>query len=246
MRYLILSDVHSNQSAMNAVMAHARRKPWDKAVLLGDVVGYAAQPNQVVERLRALRPLVAIRGNHDKVCSGVESGDMFNRVALIAAHWTRARLSAANRGWLARLPRGPRVVDGSFLISHGTPLDEDAYLFGELEALHNFGAVDFRLCFFGHVHVPMVYALRGSRLIATRPATPYFRMQLQEGTRYLVNPGSIGQPRDGNPRAGYALYDAERRSLTFHRVAYPLAPAQEAIMAEGLPSPLATRLALGR
>jgi predicted phosphodiesterase len=246
MRYLILSDLHSNRTAINAVLAHARRKPWDKAVLLGDVVGYAAHPNQVVEKLRMLRPLVAIRGNHDKVCSGVESGELFNRVALIAAHWTRTRLSPANRGWLARLPRGPRIVDRTFMIAHGTPLDEDAYMFGELEALHVLGSLDFELCFFGHIHVPVVYALRGDTLEATRPASPFFRMRLHAGTRYLVNPGSVGQPRDGNPRAAYVLYDAERRVLTFHRVEYPIAPTQEAILNEGLPPPLAQRLALGR
>jgi predicted phosphodiesterase len=246
MRYLILSDVHSNREALSAVLAHARRKPWDKVVLLGDVVGYAAHPNQVVDRLRRLRPMVAIRGNHDKVCTGLDSGEIFNRPALAAAQWTGDRLSDANRGWLKRLPQGPRVVDGAFTISHGTPIDEDAYLIGEMEAVYVFGTAKFDVCFFGHVHVPIVYELKGDTLSVIRPGSPTSRVSLAKDARYLINPGSVGQPRDGNPRAAYALYDAGRRLLTFHRVAYPLELTQQAIYAEGLPTPLATRLARGR
>ena len=106
MRYLILSDIHSNHEALSAVLAHVKRKRWDKAIVLGDVVGYGANPNQAVDMVRALRPLVAIRGNHDKVCSGVENGEMFNRVALHAAMWTRKRLTPANQRWLHELPQG--------------------------------------------------------------------------------------------------------------------------------------------
>ena len=122
MRYLILSDIHSNCEALTAVLAHVKRKRWDKAVVLGDVVGYGANPNQAVEMVRELRPLVAIRGNHDKVCSGVEDGEMFNRVALQAAMWTRQKLTPANLRWLQSLPEGPQIVDGAFAVAHGTPI----------------------------------------------------------------------------------------------------------------------------
>ena len=126
MRYLILSDIHSNREALAAVLARVRRKRWDRAIVLGDVVGYGANPNEAVDMVRSLKPLAAIRGNHDKVCAGVENGEMFNRVALQAAMWTRERLTPGNLRWLQSLPEGPRVVDGSFAIAHGTPIDEDA------------------------------------------------------------------------------------------------------------------------
>src|SRR5512134_600981 len=156
MRYLILSDIHSNREALAAVMAHVRRKRWDKALVLGDVVGYGANPNQAVEFVRRLKSIVAIRGNHDKVCSGVESGEMFNRVALQAALWTRGRLTPANLRWLRSLPQGPAAVDGTFAIAHVTPIDEDAYIFGEIEALNVFRRTTFPLCFFSHSHFPVL------------------------------------------------------------------------------------------
>src|SRR5512141_953778 len=121
MRYLILSDIHANREALEAVLGQVRRKHWDRAVVLGDVVGYGANPNQAIEAVRELKPLVAIRGNHDKVCSGVEEGEMFNRIALHAALWTRRRLTSANLRWLRQLPEGPAVVDEAFAIAHGTP-----------------------------------------------------------------------------------------------------------------------------
>ncbi len=150
MRYLILSDIHANREALSAVLAFVRRKPWDKVVFLGDLVGYGANPNQTVDMLRALRPLVAIRGNHDKVCSGIEDGELFNRVALQAAMWTRGKLTPSNLKWLRSLPEGPMVVDEAFAVSHGTPIDEDAYIFGEIEALNVFRQTNFPVCFFGH------------------------------------------------------------------------------------------------
>ena len=119
MKYLILSDIHSNQEAFAAILTFVKRKPWDKAVFLGDLVGYGANPNQTIDMLRKLRPLVAIRGNHDKVCSGIEDGELFNRIALEAALWTRKKLTRANQRWLKGLPQGPAVVDGAF--GHGFP-----------------------------------------------------------------------------------------------------------------------------
>ncbi len=159
MRYLILSDIHANCEALSAVLAHVRRKRWDKAIVLGDLVGYGANPNQAVDLVRALKPLVAIRGNHDKVCSGIEDGEMFNRVALQAAMWTRSKLTPSNLRWLQSLPEGPVVVDGAFAVAHGTPIDEDAYIFGEIEALNVFRQTTFPLCFFGHSHFPVVFGL---------------------------------------------------------------------------------------
>ncbi len=246
MRYLILSDIHANREALSAVLKRVRRKRWDKAVFLGDLVGYGAHPNQTVEMVRALRPLVAIRGNHDKVCSGIEDGQMFNRVALQAALWTRHRLTMQNLRWLYRLPEGPAIVDGSFAIAHGTPIDEDAYIFGEIEALNVFRQTTFPLCFFGHSHFPVVFGLSSEAIHTVLTTGSAFRFRLEPGMRYLVNPGSIGQPRDGNPEASFAMLDTDTRTVTIYRVPYPIERAQRRILDAGLPRPLADRLALGR
>jgi len=246
MRYLILSDIHANREALSAVLKRVRRKRWEKAVFLGDLVGYGAHPNQAVEMVRALRPLVAIRGNHDKVCSGIEDGRMFNRVALQAALWTRHRLTMQNLRWLYRLPEGPAIVDGSFAIAHGTPIDEDAYIFGEIEALNVFRQTTFPLCFFGHSHFPVVFGLSSDAIHTVLTTGSAFRFRLEPGMRYLVNPGSIGQPRDGNPQASFALLDTDTRTVTIYRVPYQIERAQQRILDAGLPRPLAERLALGR
>jgi predicted phosphodiesterase len=246
MRYLILSDIHANREALSAVLARVRRKHWDKTVFLGDLVGYGANPNQTVEMVRSLRPLQAIRGNHDKVCSGIEDGQMFNRVALQAAVWTRHRLTRNNLRWLYSLPEGPAVVDGAFAISHGTPIDEDAYIFGEIEALNVFRQTTFPLCFFGHSHFPVVFGLSPDAIHTHLTTSPTFRFRLEPDMRYLVNPGSVGQPRDGNPMASFAMFDSEARTVTVYRVPYQIERAQEKILDAGLPRPLADRLALGR
>jgi predicted phosphodiesterase len=246
MRYLILSDIHSNKEALSAVLTYVRRKHWDKAIFLGDLVGYGANPNQTVDMLRKLRPFTGIRGNHDKVCSGLENGELFNRIALEAAMWTRRKLTRANLSWLRSLPRGPVVVDDAFAISHGTPIDEDAYIFGEIEALNVFRNTNFDLCFFGHSHFPVIFSLSPDAITTTLTVAPSFKFRLKPGVRYLINPGSIGQPRDGNPLASFAIFDSETRTISIHRIAYRIERTQEKILKAGLPRPLADRLGMGR
>lgn len=246
MKYLIVSDIHSNKEALEAVLSFVRRKPWDKAVLLGDVVGYGANPNQAVDAMRRLKPMTAVRGNHDKVCSGIEQGELFNRMALEAAMWTRRKLTPVNSRWLRALPEGPRMVDDAFMICHGTPVDEDAYIFGEIEALNVFRHADFPVCFFGHSHFPVIFALSSEAITTILTVAPSFRFRLRPGVRYLINPGSVGQPRDGNPLASFAIYDADSRAVTIHRIAYQVKDAQQKILKAGLPRPLADRLAIGR
>jgi diadenosine tetraphosphatase ApaH/serine/threonine PP2A family protein phosphatase len=171
---------------------------------------------------------------------------MFNRVALQAALWTRERLTPRNLRWLRSLPEGPVVVDGAFAVAHGTPIDEDAYIFGEIEALNVFRQTAFPLCFFGHSHFPVVFGLSPDAIQTVLTTSPAFRYRLEPGVRYLVNPGSIGQPRDGNPLASFAMFDSETRTVSVYRVPYPLGRAQRKILDAGLPRPLADRLALGR
>jgi predicted phosphodiesterase len=246
MRYLVLSDIHSNREALTAVLRFVRRKRFDRTIVLGDLVGYGADPNPIIDMVRSLKRAVIIRGNHDKVCSGLESGEMFNRIALVSAKWTQKKLVPHHRKWLAGLPRGPVDVDETFSISHGTPLDEDAYIFGEIEALNMFRFLKFPICFFGHSHFPVVFCLDSESLTTYIPDNSSFRLRMRPDAHYLINPGSIGQPRDGDKRASFGIFDSDRMTLAIHRVEYKYQRTQRKIRAAGLPSPLADRLSLGR
>lgn len=246
MRYLILSDMHANWHAFEAVLRRARRKRFDAVLVLGDLVGYGAAPNQVVEAVRKLGPrLFTVRGNHDKVVSGIDSGANFNQTALTAAQWTTTRLTPANLRYVRELPQGPIQIEPGVAICHGSPLDEDTYVFSDVDAWEIFSNFQMPVTFFGHTHIPSLFSLEGRmlgvRALRGRTGTVY----LQPGGRYLVNPGSIGQPRDRDPRASYMTYDSERRIVRWHRVEYPIEEAQRRIRRAGLPGSLADRLALG-
>jgi len=165
-----------------------------------------APTDQIVDTIRGLKPSFSIRGNHDKVCCGIEDGELFNRIALEAAMWTRRKLTQTNLRWLTQLPRGPLEIDGQFAIAHGTPIDEDAYIFGEIEALNVFRSTPYDICFFGHSHFPVVFALSPDSITTMLTRGQTFRLKLEKGVRYLINPGSVGQPRDGcrSPRSRYS------------------------------------------
>ncbi len=247
MRYLVISDIHANLEAYDAVMAEAGTIGYDKVLLLGDLVGYGADPNLVCERIRALKPDGLIRGNHDKVGSGVESAEGFNAVARNAIRWTYETLTAENRAWLAALPSGPMIIDEVIEICHGTPFDEDAYVFDDLDALRAMHAARRPLCLFGHTHVQVAHFLSRDQFgLASADDQRPLVMPLDDATRYLVNPGSVGQPRDSDPRAGFGIVDTKGREVTLYRVEYPIAKAQARIQEEGLPDILAQRLSLGR
>jgi diadenosine tetraphosphatase ApaH/serine/threonine PP2A family protein phosphatase len=247
MRYLVISDIHANLEAYETVMAEAGRLGYDKVLLLGDLVGYGADPNAICDRVRALKPEALIRGNHDKVGSGIESPEGFNAVARNAIRWTYDQLTAENREWLAALPAGPLVVEEMIEICHGTPFDEDAYVFDDLDALRAMHAARRPLCLFGHTHVQVGHCLSRDQFgLATADDRRPLTIALEESNRYLVNPGSVGQPRDGDPRAGFGIADTTAREMTIYRVEYPIAKAQARILEEGLPDVLAQRLALGR
>ena len=246
MRYLILSDMHANWDAFEAVLRRARRKRFDAVLVLGDLVGYGGAPNQVVEAVRRLPRLYTVRGNHDKVVTGIDNGANFNQTALIAAQWTSSRLTPANLRFVRDLPQGPLQVEEGMAICHGSPLDEDTYVFSDVDAWEIFSGFDMPVTVFGHTHIPSVFSLEprkpvGVRALRGRSGTLF----LEPGGRYLVNPGSIGQPRDRDPRASYMTYDSERRIVRWHRVDYPIDEAQRRIRKAGLPASLADRLALG-
>jgi predicted phosphodiesterase len=250
-RYLVLSDLHANDEALAAVLARVKRKRFDRVLCLGDFVGYAADPNKVLDRMRTMpRTTIAIRGNHDKVVSGIDSGEMFNPPALFAARWTSERLSKENLEYLRRLPLGPILVDDLFALCHGSPLDEDAYIFSDFDASMNFVqlqrfAPGVDICFFGHSHIPSVFTLErdGIRVEAVRGSRA--KLKLEPGKKYLINPGSVGQPRDRNPKASYAIYDADEGVVHFDRVAYDVQATRRKIQRAGLPAMLGDRLVVG-
>ncbi len=249
MRYLVLSDIHGNLEALDAVL-RAAAAGVDDCLVLGDVVGYGAAPNEVINRVRALRPRVLIRGNHDKVAAGLEMPESFNPAALRAAQWTSDTLTPENRTWLQELPPGPAIVDDLVEICHGTPADEDEYLFGPRDARSAFRMARRPVCLFGHTHVPACYRQQPGEpdtiMVRELDGESVHEVEVNPDERYLINPGAVGQPRDGDERAAYAIYDVDRRTILLARVDYPVGLAQARIRAAGLPDVLARRLALGR
>ena len=249
MRFLILRDIHGNIEALDAVLARAPRDSYDRLLVLGDLVGYGGTPNEVVDRIFELSPDVIIRGNHDKVATGIESADKFNRVAAEAARWTQDTLSPENRKRVAGLPAGPKNADKDVEVCHGTPFDEDSYVFDEDDASRALESASRQVCFFGHTHVPVAYVLKGSEVTVTRPqpgGAETTVVNIIKKDRYLINPGSIGQPRDTDPRASYATYDSKKRRVEIRRVPYRIDLAQQRITESGLPESLAFRLGIGR
>lgn len=247
MRYLVLTDIHANLEALDACIADARTRGFDRALVLGDLVGYGADPNAVVERVRALDPLATVRGNHDKVACGLEQAEGFNAVAKSAVRWTFDVMTPEHRAWLAALPAGPILVDDLVEICHGSPFDEDAYIFDELDAVRALKVANRPLCLFGHTHYPVTFELSADSLDSIGSASaPQMQVQMKDGCKYLINPGSVGQPRDGDPRAAYAIVDTKQHRVELYRVRYAVEETQAKIIKAGLPEVLAQRLAVGR
>jgi predicted phosphodiesterase len=245
-RYLILSDMHANWDAFETVLRRARRKRYEAVLVLGDLVGYGAAPNQVVEAVRRLGPrLFTVRGNHDKVVAGIDSGGNFNQTALTAAQWTIGRLTPGNLRYVRDLPQGPLRVEEGVAICHGSPLDEDTYVFSDVDAWEIFSRYEMPVTFFGHTHIPSLFWLEGRLLGVKALRGTSGRIVLSPGGRYLINPGSIGQPRDRDPRASYMIYDSKKRVVSWYRIPYPIGDAQSRIRKAGLPNSLADRLAVG-
>jgi diadenosine tetraphosphatase ApaH/serine/threonine PP2A family protein phosphatase len=264
MRALVLSDIHSNLDALEAVLAAA--PPSDTVWNLGDVVGYGAQPNEVIERVRSLGQ-VFVRGNHDRACCGLTSIESFNPVAARAAQWTRQHLTQEHTLWLRALPHGPIIVSEGVACMHGSAADEDEYLLSIRDAIHDVALAPLheshtRVNFFGHTHVQGGFGTNGEEWFRLTPVfgapAPInsangnthgyedYDLRLRTGARYLLNPGSVGQPRDEDWRAACALYDSDRATVTFLRIPYNVSAAQARILQAGLPDRLAARLSTGR
>ena len=245
MRYLVLSDVHANLEALAAVLDAAKGE-WDHALVLGDLVGYGADPNAVVDRVRELPVAAVVRGNHDKVAAGLAPVDSFNHVARQAIEWTAGVLSPGNMQWLTALPQGPVMIDEMTEICHGAPWDEDAYLFDERDVERERPSLVRALCLFGHTHVPSIFRVEPTVEAMLPVRGERCKVPIEEGGRYLVNCGAVGQPRDSDPRAAFGLLDRSSRVLTIVRTPYDLGTTQRKILEAGLPPVLAQRLALGR
>ncbi len=245
MRYLILSDIHGNWDALAAVQRSLRRERFDGMLVLGDLVGYGAEPDRVVTAVRRLpEPLYVVRGNHDRVVADLRLAGGFNAAAQEAAEWTAEHLDDANLRYLQQLPTGPLVVDEQVAICHGSPLHEDDYLLSPAAAAEAFAALPRRVTFFGHTHIASAFVrqpdgeVEGSRVGEGS-------LELEPGCRYLLNPGSVGQPRDQDPRASFMTYDGDKGEVSWYRVDYAVRRAQKRIVAAGLPPILADRLELG-
>ena len=247
MRYLVLTDIHANLEALDACLADALVHGYDATLVLGDLVGYGPDPNAAVDRVQELKPLAIVRGNHDKVACGLEQAEGFNSVAKSAAKWTLDILEPAHRDWLCALPEGPTEVDEVVEICHGSPFDEDAYIFDELDAVRALKVATRPLCLFGHTHYPVTFELSDESFDSVGSSTaPEMHVRMRDGCKYLLNPGSVGQPRDGDPRAAYAIVDTRHRRVELFRLRYPVEETQAKIIKAGLPEVLVQRLGVGR
>jgi predicted phosphodiesterase len=250
MRALVISDIHGNLEALNAVLAAA--EPYDVLWNLGDVVGYGGSPNEVVALMRE-KAQVNVRGNHDRVCCGLTSAVGFNPVARAAAEWTKAELTEENLAWLKAMPQGPVVpVQPGVTCVHGSPLNEDQYILSMRDAWAPLQQAATAITFFGHTHLQGGFSQKDhdwheiKTQFRTKNAKESWKMLIPEGTRHLINPGSVGQPRDSDWRAGFVVYDSEAKEIVYHRVPYDLTAAQGRILMAGLPERLAVRLREGR
>lgn len=241
MRYAVVSDVHSNIEALETAFSELRDD--DALLCLGDIVGYGPNPNECVERIRA-RATATVLGNHDVAAIDDFGLAYFNPSAREAMRWTQGVLTPENRAWLDGLGYEFRMPE--FLLVHGAPVNYFEYILDKAAAARAFAATDAPLIFIGHTHIAEVYSLLADGTIEHAHLQQGGEVELRDGVRYLINVGSVGQPRDLNPRASFGFYDSSARTVTIRRVEYPIAQVQEKIASAHLPDALARRLLVGR
>lgn len=244
MRYAVLSDIHANLEALQAVLARITALGADTVVCLGDLVGYNADPNECVDIVRR-DGITCVLGNHDAVACGLAEPYNFNPAAREAVLWTRSVLAPENGTFLRELPRY-LLIDG-IVLCHGSINDTNRYILDDDDVRDNFSSMhdlpgDRRACFFGHTHIRAAYSLDGT--VITRELND--EISLSRDRKHLINPGAVGQPRDGDPQAAFLIYDVKARNVTFYRAEYDIATSQAKIIRAGLPAWLAQRLAVGR
>ncbi|MFO7822074.1 MAG: metallophosphoesterase family protein [Lentisphaeria bacterium] len=242
MKYAVLADIHSNLQALQAVLAKTSEMGVDKYICLGDVVGYNANPRECLEVLRELNPEAVIRGNHDEYAASDSPLTGFNPQAAHVVKWTRNHLNESEKEWLRSRPY-QYSLNTKVMLVHAT-LDMPSkwgYIFDKWHAAASFNYQRTQVCFFGHTHLPIAFDKFGG--ITT---LNYRDIELEPAHKYLVNVGSVGQPRDGDPRASFAVYDQEEHKISLHRVEYDIEACQQAIYDADLPERCAMRLVRGR
>ena len=243
MRYAIFSDIHGNLEAFQAVLNDITMKKIQNLIFLGDIVGYGANPKECIDLLQEKSSAI-VAGNHDWGVAGKTNISYFNSVAQVAIEWTNSELTLEDKKFLAQLPLKREEKD--FIYTHSTPINPHQwnYIFSEYEAVKNLQALTTkRICFIGHSHIPIVFVLNQSgELLFT---TKLSEVILEEKNRYLINVGSVGQPRDGDPRAAYGIFDTEKRTFSLQRVDYDISNAQRKILSANLPPILAKRIGMG-
>jgi predicted phosphodiesterase len=244
MRYLIFSDIHSNLEAFEELLKLKAVKETDKCLFLGDMVGYGANPDEIINLFREMENVTSIRGNHDKVIANLESSSLFNPVAAFSAEWSKLHISEANEEFLKQLKKGPEVVDHFITICHGSTFDEDYYVFSMFEAVESFKFMETSIGFFGHTHFPVIYLMRNEKIDIVQ-LSEETKIKLDPNTRYLINPGSIGQPRDKNAKSSFIIFDSTKKEILFKRYTYNIKETQRKIREAGLPEILASRLEAG-
>lgn len=240
MLYGIISDIHSNLPALAASLDRLSKLHVESIICLGDIVGYASEPNECIRLVKENADSV-ICGNHDAGVVGTTSIDYFNFMAKEAILWTRGRLNSNEDEYLRELPLVSETDD--FLLVHASPHNPERwhYVFSRESCSTAFEASEASLIFVGHTHRPVLFQQLDGRLEEHHSS----RFELGEGERYLVNTGSVGQPRDGDPRASFVTFSSEKRVVEFHRIPYDIDRAQEGIIDAGLPRELANRLRVG-
>ncbi|MFT6182065.1 MAG: diadenosine tetraphosphatase ApaH/serine/threonine PP2A family protein phosphatase [Akkermansiaceae bacterium] len=240
MRIALFGDIHANLEALEAVLKDAAEQGCTDHVCMGDIVGYNADPSACLERVREANWPV-VKGNHDEDASGEHSLESMNPVAAAALEWTRDQLTQGQRDWLRTIRMVRQVED--FTVVHST-LDQPQswnYVTNKFDAMSNFSYQFTNLCFHGHTHVPRIF-VRDSRVSEVEADS----VVIEPGMKYFINTGSVGQPRDGDWRACYVIYDLSTSTVSFRRVEYDIATTQQKIRAAGLPEVLAERIAEGR
>jgi predicted phosphodiesterase len=240
MRYAVIADIHANLEALEVVLNDAKAQQCTHYCCVGDVVGYNANPKECLEIIRSMG-MPVVKGNHDEYCSTEDNLEGFNPHAAEAVSWTRKQLNPEDRKWLREF-KYIRLV-ASFTMVHAT-LDGPqrwGYVFDRLAAAASFTYQNTAVCFFGHTHVPLAFV----RDSVVRGGT-YSKFRVEPGKKYFVNVGAVGQPRDGNPKAGYVVYDLDEQTIELRRLEYDIPKAQKKILEAGLPHRLADRLAVGK
>jgi len=240
MRIAIFGDIHANLEALEVVLADAREQGCTSYICLGDVVGYNANPRECLQIVQSLKCPV-VKGNHDDYASSDSSLESFNPLAEVAIQWTRDQLTSAEKAWLGALPLSSKLR--GFTVVHASLEDPGGwgYVLNQLDAAASFSKQTTKLCFFGHTHNPRAY-IKDSSVVGL----PFEQLVVEPDKRYFVNVGSVGQPRDGDWRAAYVVFDEEKRLIRLRRLRYDLEKTQGKILAAGLPPRLADRLAYGK